>query len=108
MYAVICVVSLCPYDLPVTSPAPALSASLQGVSSAVTSLNSVVAMTNQAGRLNASVVVAMDTSRLASLTIPSNFATGDGGWSLVFQTVAFLSRSEFPKIGYFLLRFDAV
>lgn len=59
----------------VTSPAPALSVSLQGVSSAVTSLNSVVAMANQAGRLNAaSVVVAMDTSRLAL-----NFATGDVG-----------------------------
>lgn len=96
-------VFLYPYDLPVTSPAPALSVSLQGVSSAVTSLNSVVAMANRAGGLNASVVVAMDTSRLAL-----NFATGDGGWSLIFQTVAFLSRSDFPKIGYFLLRFDAV
>ena len=68
----------------VTSQTPSLAASLQCSSHSVVApvLSSAVAMANQAGRLNTSVVVAMDPSRLASLAMPQNFAAGDGECSL--------------------------
>lgn len=84
-----CVFVVLCFVISVTSQAPALSVSLQGSLNASTSLSSVVGMANQAGRLNTSVVVAMDTSRLASLTIPSNFAAGDGEWMFVFGLLLF-------------------
>lgn len=84
-----CVFVVLCFVISVTSQAPALSVSLQGSLSASTSLSSVVGMANQAGRVNTSVVLAMDASRLPSLTIPSNFAAGDGEWKFVFSLLLF-------------------
>lgn len=69
--------------LSVVTSQTSLAASLQSSSYSVApALSSAVAIANQAGRLNTSVVVAMDTSRLTSLTIPPNFAAGDGEFRL--------------------------